>query len=113
MAAVEVKNLVKHFGKFQAVKGISFSINEGEIFGLIGPNGAGKTTTLRIVSTLLTITDGTVTILGHDLAKQAGEIRKLISYLPEDAGAYKNLTGRGYLQFIVNFFELIRAIRMS
>jgi ABC-2 type transport system ATP-binding protein len=105
MVAVEVKNLEKNFGKFQAVKGISFSINEGEIFGLIGPNGAGKTTTLRIVSTLLTITEGSVTILGHDLTKQAGEIRRLISYLPEDAGAYKNLTGRGYLQFIANFFD--------
>jgi len=105
MAAVEVKNLVKHFGKFQAVKGISFSINEGEIFGLIGPNGAGKTTTLRVVSTLLTVTEGSVTILGFNLTKHAGEIRKLISYLPEDAGAYKNLTGRGYLQFIANFFD--------
>jgi len=105
MAAIDVKNLVKNFGKFQALKGISFSINEGEIFGLIGPNGAGKTTALRIVSTLLTITDGSVTILGYDLAKQASEIRKLISYLPEDAGAYKNLTGRAYLQFIANFYD--------
>jgi ABC-2 type transport system ATP-binding protein len=105
MAAIEVRNLVKNFGSFQAIKGISFSINEGEIFGLIGPNGAGKTTALRIVSTLLTITDGSVTILGYDVAKQSSDIRKLISYLPEDAGAYKNLTGRAYLQFIANFFD--------
>jgi len=105
MAAIEVKNLVKNFGSFQAIKDISFSINEGEIFGLIGPNGAGKTTALRIVSTLLTITNGSVTILGFDLGKQSGDIRKIISYLPEEAGAYKNLTGRGYLQFIANFFD--------
>jgi ABC-2 type transport system ATP-binding protein len=105
MSAVEVKNLVKKYGSIDAVKGISFSINEGEIFGLIGPNGAGKTTTLRVLSTLLSINGGTVTILGHDLSKQAGEIRKLISYLPEDAGAYKNLSGRAYLQFIANFFD--------
>jgi len=105
MAAVTVTNLVKHYGTFQAVKGITFSINEGEIFGLIGPNGAGKTTTLRVLATLLTITQGQVTLLGHDLAKQAADIRKFISYLPEDAGAYKNLTGRAYLQFIANFFE--------
>ena len=105
MAAVEVKNLVKKYGSNEAVKGISFTINEGEIFGLIGPNGAGKTTALRVVATLLTINGGSVTILGHDLSKQAGEIRKLISYLPEDAGAYKNLTGRAYLQFIANFFD--------
>ncbi|PNX49097.1 MAG: multidrug ABC transporter ATP-binding protein [Thermoplasmata archaeon M11B2D] len=105
MAAVEVKNLVKKYGLMDAVKGISFSISEGEIFGLIGPNGAGKTTTLRVLSTLLSINGGSVTILGYDLSKQAAEIRKLISYLPEDAGAYKNLSGRAYLQFIANFFD--------
>jgi ABC-2 type transport system ATP-binding protein len=104
MAAIEVKNLVKKYGSMQAVKGISFSISEGEIFGLIGPNGAGKTTTLRVLSTLLTINGGSVTILGYDVSKQSSDIRKLISYLPEDAGAYKNLTGKAYLQFIANFF---------
>jgi ABC-2 type transport system ATP-binding protein len=104
MATVEVKNLVKKYGKIDAVKGISFSISEGEIFGLIGPNGAGKTTTLRVLSTLLSINGGSVTIFGHDLSKQPGEIRKFISYLPEDAGAYKNLSGKAYLQFIANFF---------
>jgi len=105
MAAVEVKNLVKNYGSIEALKGITFNIDKGEIFGLIGPNGAGKTTALRIISTLLTITGGSVKILGYDAKKQPGEIRKLISYLPEDAGAYKNLTGRGYLQFIANFFD--------
>jgi len=105
MTAVEVTNLVKKYGSFDAVKGISFSINEGEIFGLIGPNGAGKTTTLRTISTLLSINSGSVTILGYDLKKQANEVRKFISYLPEDAGAYKNMTGKAYLQFIANFFD--------
>jgi len=105
MVAVDVKNLVKHFGSTEAIKGISFTVNKGEIFGLIGPNGAGKTTALRIVSTLLRITSGSVSILGFDVKKKPDEIRKLISYLPEDAGAYKNLTGRAYLRFIANFFE--------
>ena len=105
MGTVEVKNLVKNYGPIQAVKGITFTINKGEIFGLIGPNGAGKTTALRIVSTLLQITSGTVKVMNHDVEKQADEVRKLISYLPEDAGAYKNLTGRSYLQFIANFFD--------
>ena len=105
MGVVEVKNLVKHYGIIEAVKGISFSVSRGEIFGLIGPNGAGKTTALRIVSTLLTITSGSIKIMNFDLSKKPGEIRKIISYLPEDAGAYKNLTGKGYLQFIANFFE--------
>ena len=105
MAAVEVKNLVKKYGSFEAVKGISFDVNKGEIFGLIGPNGAGKTTVLRIVSTLLTITSGSVNIIDLELGEKPDEIRKLISYLPEDAGAYKNLTGKAYLKFIANFFD--------
>ena len=105
MPLIEVKNLVKNYGKIQAVRGISFTIEKGEIFGLIGPNGAGKTTTLRVISTLLQITSGSIGIMGFDVEKQPAEIRKLISYLPEDAGAYKNLTGRAYLHFIANFFE--------
>ena len=104
-AVVEVKKLVKHYGTIEAVRGISFQVNKGEIFGLIGPNGAGKTTVLRIVSTLLQITAGSVRIMDYEVGKQSDEIRKIISYLPEDAGAYKNLTGRAYLQFIANFFD--------
>ena len=104
MATVEVKNLVKNFGTTKAVKGISFTIDKGEIFGLIGPNGAGKTTALRVMSTLLQINSGNVRIMEYDVKKQPDEVRKLISYLPEDAGAYKNLTGQAYLTFIANFF---------
>ena len=104
MQAVEVKDLVKDYGNLRAIKGISFEVKEGEIFGLIGPNGAGKTTTLRIIATLLQINSGSVKIFGYDIPKEAGEVRKIISYLPEDAGAYKNLTGRQYLEFIARFF---------
>ena len=104
MLVVEVKNLVKDFGGIRAVNGASFDVSEGEIFGLIGPNGAGKTTILRIVSTLLQITSGSVKVFGHDVVKEADRVRRLISYLPEDAGAYKNLTGRAYLEFIARFF---------
>ena len=104
MTAVEVKNLVKNFGDFQAVKGASFSVDEGEVFGLIGPNGAGKTTTMRMMSTLLEISGGSIDVFGHDVAQQTDEVRKIISYLPEEAGAYKNLTGRQYLTFIGRFF---------
>jgi len=105
MPTVQVKNFCKNYGKTEAVKGISFNIEKGEIFGLIGPNGAGKTTTLRVMSTLLQITSGSVKIMDYDLEKQPKKIRHLISYLPEDAGAYKNLTGREYLTFIAKFFE--------
>lgn len=104
MAAVEVKDLVKDFGAVHAVKGITFSVNEGEVFGLIGPNGAGKTTTMRMMATLLQVTSGSINIFGQDVVDSTDEVRKIISYLPEEAGAYKNLTGRQYLEFISRFF---------
>lgn len=102
---IKVERLVKKYGKFPAVNGISFDVERGEIFGLIGPNGAGKTTTLQVLSTLLKLTEGQVNIAGHDLESDPEEIRKILSYLPEDAGAYKNLTGREYLKFIAKFFD--------
>lgn len=105
MAAIEVHDLVKKYGQLEALKGITFSVNEGEVFGLIGPNGAGKTTTLRVLATLLEVTSGEVRIGGFDLVKQADQVRKIISYLPEDAGAYKNMKGIEYLKFIANFFN--------
>ncbi|WP_461866443.1 ABC transporter ATP-binding protein [Thermococcus sp.] len=104
MPAVKVENLEKDYGKVKALKGISFEINEGEIFGLIGPNGAGKSTTLKILSTLLAPTGGRAEIFGHDVVKEAPRIRELISYLPEEAGAYKNLTGREYLEFMAKLY---------
>ncbi len=112
MSVIEVNNLKKNYGRIEAVKGVSFSVNKGEIFGLIGPNGAGKTTILRVISTLLKITDGSVSIMGFDVSKQSNEIRKIISYLPEDAGAYKNLSGKEYLRFIANFFNAKTAQEM-
>lgn len=103
--AVIVENLCKSYGDFRALRGISFVAHEGEVFGLIGPNGAGKTTTLRIIATLLQITSGRIIALDIDLEKHPDQVRRFLSYLPEDAGAYKNLTGRDYLQFIANFFD--------
>jgi len=104
MAMVEVLNLEKDYGKVKALKGISFSINEGEIFGLIGPNGAGKSTTLKILATLLKPTRGRAEIAGHDVVKEADRVREIISYLPEEAGAYKNLTGYEYLELMARLY---------
>jgi ABC-2 type transport system ATP-binding protein len=101
--AVDVKALVKQFGNIRALDELSFFISPGEIFGLIGPNGAGKTTALRIVSTLLLPTSGTVTVFDLDVVKQAAGVRKHISYLPEEAGAYRNLSGWEYLEFMGKF----------
>jgi ABC-2 type transport system ATP-binding protein len=103
--AIEVKGLVKDFGEIRAINSAFFDVNEGEIFGLIGPNAAGKTTTLRIVSTLLQITQGSVSVFGLDVRKDAAKVREFISYLPEEAGAYKNLSGKAYLEFMAGFFS--------
>ncbi|WP_457751183.1 ABC transporter ATP-binding protein [Thermococcus sp.] len=101
---VEVENLEKDYGRVKALRGISFSIGEGEIFGLIGPNGAGKSTTLKILATLLKPTGGRAKIAGYDVVNEANKVRALISYLPEEAGAYKNLTGREYLEFMARLY---------
>lgn len=98
--AVEAKDLAKQFGNIKALEGLTFQIGQGEIYGLIGPNGAGKTTTLRIVSTLILPTAGTIRVFGQDVVTQATKVRRIISYLPEEAGAYRNLSGFEYLAFM-------------
>jgi ABC-2 type transport system ATP-binding protein len=108
--AVEAEGLVKVFGEVRALDGLRFQVENGEIFGLIGPNGAGKTTALRIVSTLLLPTSGSVKVSGQDVVNNASEIRRIISYLPEEAGAYKNLSGYEYLQFMTKFTTKNREI---
>lgn len=105
MFALEIKNLSKNYGQLQAVKGVSFSVSEKEIFALIGPNGAGKSTTLKILSTLLVPTAGTVSVFNHDLIKEPNKVREVISYLPEEAGAYKNLSGMEYLEFMAALYS--------
>jgi len=90
---VIVDKVVKNFGNVKALKGISFKVYEGEIFGLIGPNGAGKTTTMRILATIVKPTSGKALVFGRDVVEEAEEVRKLISYLPEDAEPYGRLTG--------------------
>ena len=104
--AVEIIDLVKFYGKVKALDNLSFNVREGEIFGLVGPNGAGKTTTLRIIATLLKPSSGIVRVFGHDVVKEAEEVRKLISYLPEEAGAYRFLTGREYLEFMAKIYRM-------
>jgi ABC-2 type transport system ATP-binding protein len=104
MTAIEIVDLVKNYGNIEALRGISFMVNKGEIFGLIGPNGAGKTTTLRIVATLLEITSGSVKVFENDVKKDPEKVREKISYLPEEAGAYKNLSGEEYLNFMAQFY---------
>jgi len=101
---LSVKDLKKSYGPFEAVSGISFEVNKGEIFALIGPNGAGKSTTLKVITGLLAPSDGTVIVDKMDIAKNMAKIREIISYLPEDSGAYKNLTGIDYLNFMAGLY---------
>ncbi len=103
-SVLQVENLRKLYGKFEALKGVSFEVKKGEVFALIGPNGAGKTTTLRIIATLLTPSDGKITFVGKDLRKESDFVRENISYLPEEAGAYKNMRGIDYLRFMATFY---------
>jgi len=103
--AVEVKNLSKAYGKIQAIADVSFSVGANEIFALIGPNGAGKSTTLRILATLLLPTGGSASIYGLDVGREGDKVRQIISYLPEEAGAYKNLSGAAYLRFMAALFS--------
>lgn len=88
---ISVDNLVKNYGSFQAVKGISFDVKEGEIFGLLGPNGAGKSTTLEIIETLREKTSGKVLVNSFDLDKDPGEIKKIIGVQLQTSGFYPGL----------------------
>ena len=88
---IKVKDLVKNYGNFHAVKGISFDVQEGEIFGLLGPNGAGKSTTLEIIETLREKTSGEVWVNGFNLDKDPDEIKKIIGVQLQTSGYYPNL----------------------
>ena len=90
-SVITVKDLVKYYGEFQAVKSISFEVFEGEIFGLLGPNGAGKSTTLEIIETLRTKTSGTVIVDGIDLDEDPSAIKKIIGVQLQTSGFYPGL----------------------
>lgn len=111
--AIEAVNLTKDFGSVQALRGASFNVKENEIYGLIGHNGAGKTTTLRILSTLISSTTGSATVFGYDVAKQPEKVREILSYLPEEAGAYQQLNGIEFLEFMAGFYAKDKAEMME
>ena len=97
---LEVKNLVKRFGSFEAVKGISFTVAKGEVLGFLGPNGAGKSTTMRMITGFLPPTSGTASICGHDVLQDPVGAKQCLGYLPESAPSYRAMTVRDFLRFI-------------
>ena len=102
---ISVKDLVKNYGSFKAVKGISFDVREGEIFGLLGPNGAGKSTTLEIIETLRTKTSGTIIVDGFDLDKDPQEIKKIIGVQLQTSGFYPGLNLVELIQLFAGLYN--------
>ena len=96
---LEVQNLVKKFGDFTAVDGVSFDIQEGEVFSLLGPNGAGKTTTISMLSCLLEPTSGDAIIGGHSVTREAMEVKRVIGVVPQEIALYEELSARENLNF--------------
>ena len=102
---LEVRGLSKQYKKgVYASEKVSFDVHKGEIFALIGPNGAGKTTTIRMIATLLQATEGDAIVSGHSILTEPEKVRKCITYLPDEAGAYKNMKGIDYLKFMAELY---------
>lgn len=97
---IEVRNLTKVYGKKKAVDDLSFTIEDGEIFGFLGPNGAGKSTTMNIIAGCLSATEGTVVIDGNDIFEEAYKAKKNVGYLPEQPPLYMDMTVEEYLRFV-------------
>lgn len=97
---IEVENLVKKYGEFTAVKGISFTAQSGQVTGFLGPNGAGKTTTMRILVGYSPPSSGKALVAGYDAFDQSIEVRRRVGYLPENVPLYRDMTARGYLMYL-------------
>jgi ABC-2 type transport system ATP-binding protein len=96
---IEAQGLTKRYGRATAVNGISFTVGRGEIFGLLGPNGAGKTTTILMMLGLTEVTDGSVTVLGHNPAREPLQVKRLVGYLPDTVGFYDHMTALDNLRY--------------
>lgn len=99
-SVIEVNHLEKRYGSFVAVEDVSFSVEEGEIFGILGPNGAGKTTTMRVITGYLSADSGTVTVDGIPVDSNEEDTRRLIGYLPEDTPLYPDLEVLEFLRYV-------------
>lgn len=98
MAMIEVENLTKRYGQLQALRGINFSVEKGEVIGLLGPNGAGKTTTMKILAGFLQPTEGSARVAEHDVVDDPRSVQSVLGYLPENAPLYLDMAVQEYLQ---------------
>lgn len=105
MNAIEVNNISKHYGKVKALQNVSFSVEEGEIFGLIGPDGAGKTSLYRILCSLLLPNEGSASVCGYDVVNGMKEVRKRVGYMPVRFSLYQDLTVEENLKFFATLFN--------
>src|SRR5512136_1697834 len=105
-AILEVDDLVKKYGDFEAVKGISFSVEEGEVFGLLGPNGAGKTQTISMLTGVIQPTAGTARIGGYDIRTQMDKVKEINGLVPQDLALYPTLSARANLNFFGRIYGL-------
>ena len=104
--AIEVENIVKKYGDFTAVDGVSFQVKEGEIFGLLGPNGAGKSTLIRMMTTLIPITAGTARIAGHDVERDPDAVRRTIGVIPQALTSDLDLTIEENLNIYAKLYDV-------
>ncbi len=104
--AIEVKNIVKKYGDFTAVDDVSFSVKDGEIFGLLGPNGAGKSTLIRMMTTLIPITNGTACIAGHDVKKDPDAVRRTIGVIPQALTSDLDLTVEENMNIYAKLYDV-------
>jgi ABC-2 type transport system ATP-binding protein len=107
---IRVRDLVKHFASTAAVRGVSFTLQPGEITGYLGPNGAGKSTTVKMIVGLLRPTSGQIEVCGRDVVAEPVEVKRRIGYVPETAALYATLTPHEHLSLVAELYELDRAL---
>ena len=110
-AAVETFGLTRHYGNLTALNSLDLTINKGDLFGFIGSNGAGKTTTLHILSTFLSPSNGTARVMGHNVVKEADQVRRILGYMPDFFGVYKDMEVTEYLDFFAACYRIGAAKR--
>jgi ABC-2 type transport system ATP-binding protein len=109
--AIRVENIVKKYGDFEAVKGVNFSVADGEIFGLLGPNGAGKSTLIRMMTTLIPVTSGKALVGWHDVSKEPDAVRRMIGVIPQAMTSDQDLTVEENLIIYAKLYSVPRAQR--